>query len=140
MEPLSQIGADAPDKFAQQWVDIIPASGFKDNGMNHGLSRAGSLMIFVSACALPMSYRCHTMVLATTLAMTSPCRTTLTFKVGSCLVAVAFIFGFIKARIFFLIAASCSGLGALLLLMYVVSISMYRGKADPVAERQCGPR
>ena len=48
MEPLTQIQADLPADFKKQWQEIIPASTFKDNGFNRGISRVGSAMIFVS--------------------------------------------------------------------------------------------
>lgn len=101
MEPLTQIQTDVPDKDGQKkrWSDIIPASSFKDNGYNHGSSRAGSLMIFVSFrhldCWLSWTYG----------------------QVGSCLVLLSLIFGLIRARLFFLVAAACAGVGALLLLV-----------------------
>ncbi|WVR06483.1 hypothetical protein IAU60_003514 [Kwoniella sp. DSM 27419] len=87
MEPFSQILADTPSKsdFQEQTSALIPsdAATFKDNGYNHMMSRAGSVLIFA----------------------------------GSCLAAAALIFGVIKFRISFLIAAICSGVGALLLMV-----------------------
>ncbi|EIW67660.1 claudin family protein [Tremella mesenterica] len=83
MEPLSQILADTPTKFKTQTNDIIPSSTFKDNGFNHGLSRGGSLLIFV----------------------------------GSVFAVISIIFGVLKARICFLIAAASAGFSALLLMI-----------------------
>ncbi|ORY30543.1 actin cortical patch SUR7/pH-response regulator pali [Naematelia encephala] len=82
-EPLAQISADTPTKYQTQWTDIIPTSSFKDNSWNSGLSRAGSLLIFI----------------------------------GSLFAALAFIVGWIRARICFLIAAGSAGLSALLLMV-----------------------
>lgn len=48
MEPLSQILADNPPKYQKTFEAIIPDSSFKNNSMNAAMSRAGSLMIFVS--------------------------------------------------------------------------------------------
>lgn len=39
---------DVPSKFRIQTVNIIPSSTFKDNSYNHGMSKAGSGLIFVS--------------------------------------------------------------------------------------------
>jgi len=49
MEPLSQILADNPPKYQKTFEAIIPDSSFKNNSMNAGMSRAGSLMIFVGS-------------------------------------------------------------------------------------------
>ena len=49
MIPFEQIQADLPASFKQQWQQIIPASTYKDNGFNRGISRVGSALIFVSA-------------------------------------------------------------------------------------------
>ncbi|KAK4685132.1 hypothetical protein P7C73_g5031, partial [Tremellales sp. Uapishka_1] len=56
-EPLSQILADTPTKYKTATDAFIPssASTFRDNGFNHGLSRAGSLMIFVGSVAALLS-------------------------------------------------------------------------------------
>lgn len=49
MEPLAQILADTPSKFAKQASDIIPTGGsFKENTYNHAMTRAAGLLIFVS--------------------------------------------------------------------------------------------
>lgn len=49
MEPLGGMIGDVPAKFRKQTVDIIPTSTFKDNSYNHGMTRAGTGLIFVSA-------------------------------------------------------------------------------------------
>lgn len=48
MEPLAGMIGDVPSKFRIQTVNIIPSSTFKDNSYNHGMSKAGSGLIFVS--------------------------------------------------------------------------------------------
>lgn len=49
MEPFGAMIGDVPAKFRKQTVDIIPTSTFKDNSYNHGMTRAGTGLIFVSA-------------------------------------------------------------------------------------------
>lgn len=56
MEPLSQLVADTPAAFKMQVADIIPSSTFKNNTYNHNMSRAGSLMLFVSPSSRTLAY------------------------------------------------------------------------------------
>ncbi|AAW47100.2 hypothetical protein CNN01480 [Cryptococcus deneoformans JEC21] len=55
MEPLAGMIGDVPSKFRIQTVNIIPSSTFKDNSYNHGMSKAGSGLIFVGSCAAALA-------------------------------------------------------------------------------------
>lgn len=105
-EPVSQMVSDIPATSAagnlkDQAVASIgkDAVSFKDNSWNHALSRAGSLLIFVSAAGMPI-----------VTALTPP-------QVGSCLTALAFIFGLIKHRLSFFVAALCATISAFFLMI-----------------------
>ncbi|XAO27619.1 hypothetical protein I312_106477 [Cryptococcus bacillisporus CA1280] len=55
MEPLGGMIGDVPAKFRKQTVDIIPTSTFKDNSYNHGMTRAGTGLIFVGSCGAALA-------------------------------------------------------------------------------------
>jgi len=129
MEPLAVVLSDTPikDNLRARTEEIIPASTFKDTDMNRGMTRAGSFLIFVSVGfhykGTFATSRSNSDFLSRIVQqkiqryMAQPIRIVADSQAGSCLVALSLIFGVIRARIFFLIAAATAGLGALLLLV-----------------------
>ncbi|WVO18075.1 hypothetical protein L204_105774 [Cryptococcus depauperatus] len=55
MEPLANMVGDIPPKFRLQTIQIIPDSTFKANSYNHGMTRAGSVLIFIGSCAAALA-------------------------------------------------------------------------------------
>ncbi|OWZ66583.1 hypothetical protein AYX15_02212 [Cryptococcus neoformans] len=55
MEPFGGIIGDVPRTFRLQTLNLVPSSTFRDDSYNHGMSKAGSGLIFVGSCAAALA-------------------------------------------------------------------------------------